>query len=316
MDWLSNFFNLSKGEKYGFWLLIALIITGLSLPAFIEQQTEPIYRTDPRQSEAIIDQFMAAEKQSDQASGDSQATKAVEPTAYFKFDPNKVTFKELERLGVPGKLAHTILNYREAGGRFHDKADLKAIYGMPDSTYQRLKPCISLPPDKPKAVQKTGSEAHAFEQTKYDEYDEKAPERKVEKSPKKRPVALNQADSAALTKVYGIGDFFAGEIIERRKKLGGYANFQQLLAIYNFDSSALAKVKPQLSLNPDNIQKRSLNQGTFEGFLKHPYLDYAQVKAIFDFRDRVDTIRQVEALKKQQILGQAAYQKLKPYLKP
>lgn len=320
MGSITQFFNLSKGERYGFWVLVALIVIGMTLPQFIEKQTEPAYKANQEIYEKQIQQFMAASKASDkQTSTTSESSpQPVQKISYFHFNPNEISFDSLLQLGMPEKLAHTIINYRQAGGRFHSKNDLKAIYGMPDSTYNRLKPYVSLPKEnqgksyKANATPKTKDSNLASNDKKpsFSKGDEE------EVTATNTQVSLNEADSASLTKVRGIGDFFAGEIVSRREKLGGYRNYRQLLAIYNFDSSALKRVKPQLSLNPSKIQKLSLNNSDFETLLSHPNLDYPQVKAIFNYKDRVDTIGSVEELKKERILGSGPFKEIKPYLKP
>lgn len=319
MGWLTQFFNLSKGERYGFWLLIALIITGLTLPNFIEKQTKPAYEVNKEVYERQIKQFMAAsEKSEQQTASASNTSKNQEEVSYFPFNPNKVPFDSLLALGIAEKLAHTIINYRQAGGRFNHKDDLKAIYGMSDSTYKRLKPFVVLPKENfDKQYEGDKNEKTLATKTASNETDSFITKNDQKNLGENNSlVPLNKADSATLTQVRGIGDFFAGEIVSRREKLGGYTDFSQLLAIYNFDSSSLKLVKPQLSLDPSRVKKLSLKNSTFEAFLKHPFLDYPQVKAIFNYKDQVDSISSVKELKSERILGKRTFKTIKPYLKP
>ena len=46
------------------------------------------------------------------------------------FDPNTVTFRKLEEMGFPQFIGNNLLRYRKAGGKFHEKSDLKKLYGF------------------------------------------------------------------------------------------------------------------------------------------------------------------------------------------
>jgi len=48
---------------------------------------------------------------------------------------------------------------------------------------------------------------------------------------------INQADSAALDNLPGIGGYFASRIISYREQLGGFSYPEQLMDIYNFDKA-------------------------------------------------------------------------------
>ncbi len=319
MGWLTQFFNLSKGERYGFWLLVALIVIGLTLPYFIEKKTKPAYEVNKEAYERQIKQFMATPENSEhQTPKGSKGSPSQEEISYFHFNPNDVAFDSLLKLGVSEKLAHTIINYRQAGGRFHKKKDLNAIYGMPDSTFKRLKPCVVIPKERGDKHYYSEANKKALDSTIDTDESDSSISKSDQKnlSANKSPVPLNKADSATLTQVTGIGDFFAGEIVSRRDKLGGYTDIRQLLGIYNFDSSSLKQVKSQLSLDPSRVRKLSISNSSFEAFLDHPFLDYPQVKAIFNYKDQVDSITSVKELKSERILGRKNFKKVKPYLKP
>ena len=63
----------------------------------------------------------------------------------FRFDPNKVSLEELQRLGFSEKQAVSILNYRAKGGRFRRKEDFARSYVVADSVYLRLEKYIDIP---------------------------------------------------------------------------------------------------------------------------------------------------------------------------
>ena len=63
----------------------------------------------------------------------------------FPFDPNTASMQDLQRLGFSQKQAQSIVNYRNAGGRFHRPADFAKSFVVADSVFARLEPFIRIP---------------------------------------------------------------------------------------------------------------------------------------------------------------------------
>jgi len=63
----------------------------------------------------------------------------------FPFDPNTVSFDDLQRLGFSRKQAQSIDNYRKKGGRFRRPEDFAKSFVVADSVYERLAPWIEIP---------------------------------------------------------------------------------------------------------------------------------------------------------------------------
>lgn len=63
----------------------------------------------------------------------------------FRFDPNTVSHDDLCRLGFSSRQAHSIIGYRQKGGRFRRKTDFAKSYVVADSVYARLEPFIYIP---------------------------------------------------------------------------------------------------------------------------------------------------------------------------
>ena len=63
----------------------------------------------------------------------------------FRFNPNTASLEEFMRLGFSEKQAQSIINYREAGGRFRRKEDFAKSYVVADSVFERLEPYIDIP---------------------------------------------------------------------------------------------------------------------------------------------------------------------------
>lgn len=60
------------------------------------------------------------------------------------FDPNTASRETLLELGLPPRTAGQLLRYREKGGKFRRKEDLRKLYSITEEEYKRLEPYIIL----------------------------------------------------------------------------------------------------------------------------------------------------------------------------
>lgn len=124
-------------------------------------------------------------------------------------------------------------------------------------------------------------------------------------------VELNSADSAALDAIPGIGGYYASRIIRYRSLLGGYTTVGQLkevkMTYFNVDSSAR-----YFTVDPALIIKRNLDTMDFKAILRHPYLEYEDVKLIFNAKRKFKTIS-FSLLETNQVLTADKLKKIKPY---
>ena len=89
----------------------------------------------------------------------------------------------------------------------------------------------------------------------------------------------------------------ASRIQRYRDRLGGYVCFEQLFEVKGMDSARFATVRPYLLLDTIDIRKLEVNRDEFKTLLRHPYLEYDQVKAIVNHRERKGLIKDWAQLK-------------------
>ncbi len=118
-----------------------------------------------------------------------------------------------------------------------------------------------------------------------------------------KEVELNSADTASLISIHGIGPVFASRILKYRKLLGGYYKKEQLLEVYGIDSLVYINIEKQITLDTSLIKKIKVNTAEFKELLKHPYLKYEDVKAIFKLKKGKKKISQ-EKLDKVQLTNE------------
>ena len=98
---------------------------------------------------------------------------------------------------------------------------------------------------------------------------------------------LNTVDSTTLVRIPGIGARTAETILQYRKKLGGFYSPEQLREVLTWDSAL-----PYLDVwcgewfyaDARLVNRLNVNRLTFKELLRHPYLEYGEVKAIFQWR--------------------------------
>ena len=98
---------------------------------------------------------------------------------------------------------------------------------------------------------------------------------------------LNTVDSTTLVRIPGIGARTAETILQYRKKLGGFYSPEQLREVLTWDNAL-----PYLDVwcrewfyaDARLVNRLNVNRLTFKELLRHPYLEYNEVKAIFRWR--------------------------------
>ena len=127
------------------------------------------------------------------------------------------------------------------------------------------------------------------------------------------PININRADSAQLLPLPGIGPVFAGRIIKYRKLLGGYVSVDQLAEVYGMPAETIELIRSRIIIDSLAIRKIRIDSATFGELLRHPYLEYEEVKALVGYRDFKGEIGSLIELKTNQILPDSTLNKIDGY---
>jgi DNA uptake protein ComE-like DNA-binding protein len=128
------------------------------------------------------------------------------------------------------------------------------------------------------------------------------------------PIDINRADSAQLLPLPGIGPVFAGRLIKYRNLLGGYVSPGQLKEVYGISLETLDLIVDRIVIDTSLIIKLDLNGATFRELLRHPYLEYEDVKALVNYRDFKGSIQSALELQENFILADSVLNRVIPYL--
>jgi len=134
------------------------------------------------------------------------------------------------------------------------------------------------------------------------------------KSDNTQPIDINRADSADLLPLPGIGPVFAGRIIKYRDLLGGFLSVDQLGEVYGIPLETVQNIRRLLSIDSLAIRMIRIDSASFRELLRHPYLEYEDVKALVEYRDFKRDIESSDELRINHILPDSTLRKLDGYL--
>lgn len=201
------------------------------------------------------------------------------------FDPNSAPFEVLVSAGLPERVAHTMINYREKGGKFYQPEDLLKIYIMTDSIYRKVEPWIQIPPSPKMAACDRPRD----------------------------PIDINQADVEEWTFLPGIGQGYAKRICKFRESLGGFSSISQVAETFGLPDSVFLRIESLLTLSPimTGIQ---INLRSAEELAKHPYIRPKEARILVNYRDQHGAYRSIQDVHKSMaIQDETRLRQLEPY---
>lgn len=289
-------FSFSKKELNGL-LVFAVLLVLVALAPVVYSFFVPPRVYDHVAFEKEINAFMASAQKKETRKFRPFLRDEVENRELsgelFSFNPNNLSVSDWQRLGLTAKQIKVIKNFESKGGRFYKKEDLRKIYSIRASDYERLEPFITIPEKK-----------DAYKEAAY-----KKPDVKFA-----MPVDLNSADSAQLESLNGIGPAFAIRIIKYRNRLGGFCRKEQLREVYGIDSLVYQKLVNRVVVRPEAVKQISINTATFDDLRKHPYLTFKQMNAIIQYRKQHGNYKDLDGLRPIAILNETVLNKIAPYL--
>ena len=125
-------------------------------------------------------------------------------------------------------------------------------------------------------------------------------------------IKINSTDTTDLKSLPGIGSFFAKNIVEYREKLGGFVEKKQLLEVYAFDTARMTNIENLIVIDSIEVRKIKVNSDDFKTILRHPYIEYEDVKKIINYRESKGMIKNWETYLK--IVGKDVDDRLERYV--
>jgi len=302
-----DFFYFSKGQRTAILVLICLIIITIAveflLPYFIpqkEQSKSDFFDEAKRFEQTLVSRDSLRRAQWNQKydsifHNDKEfVKKEAEKYSLFIFDPNTVDSVTFVRLGLKPFIASNILKFRNKGGKFRTAESFSKVYGIYPEKFKELEPYIAIV----EAKQTTKDSIKSPSTTKI----------------KNIVVDLNSADTTELMKVYGLGRGYAKAIVRFRQQTGGFVIVEQLRELYGMSEENFNKISPSCKINLELVKKIQINTASVERLNAHPYLNFYESKAIYEYRRRKGKLQNANELKAISELKPETIRKIQPYL--
>jgi competence protein ComEA len=225
----------------------------------------------------------------------------ADPVRLVQFDPNTAAIGELTSLGIPLKVAGTLIRYRNSGGRFRRPEDIGKVYGMDSTLAETLIPYINIvQPER------------AWEKVP-DPLSVDVPLRKSSTEARLQ-IDINNSDSAEVDALPGIGPVLSSRIIKYRELLGGFVTVGQLKEVYGISDSLFRVISGMISIDSSAVRRININSAGFSELDRHPYLERYDVQAILKYREIKGRIEGINELKTNNILKGEKAARIFPYL--
>lgn len=218
------------------------------------------------------------------------------------FDPNTADSTLLLSLGLQPWQVRSIYRYRAKGGIYRQPSDFARLYGLTVKQYKELLPYIYISDEYKPAAEvygRTDAVRSGRDTLRYP----------VKLQPGQY-VTLDDADTASLRKVPGIGRYYASRIVRYRNDLGGYVSVAQLSEIEGIPEAALSYFR----VTGGAVRKLNLNRLTLNELKHHPYINFYQARRIIDYRRLKGPLHSIDDLRLLKDFSQRDIERLRPYV--
>ena len=300
---MKNVFYFSRRERMALCLLALLLVLALGMFWFIEYRIEGTDDDDVRiDSTEEIERFVAKVKleKKDRRLKDSMRF------APHVFDPNICDSSDLADFGLKVWQIKTFLKYRKAGARFYNRQDLMRVYSFSEKDVDRMMPYAVFPQDERLLRKAEAEQKRQWRDSVYNALVASYPQKLKEGE----WVELDRGDTSELKKIPGIGSYYASKIVRYSERLGGFASVEQLKEIEGLPTDVCKWVR----LNHIKIKRLNINTADFKTLIRHPYLNYEQVKAIFNHRNKYGSLTSLKQLSTETAFTAEDLKKLEPYI--
>jgi DNA uptake protein ComE-like DNA-binding protein len=320
MIW-KDFFFFSGSQRTGIVVLFVLIVLSVGIhkmlpvivpsgmpeienPAFSEEVRlfqRSLYRTDSLKRKRYTDRYPDDRRTYYQTANPNQyaarnkinftETHAVNQVPeLFPFDPNTLDSAGLRQLGIPPRVVTGILRYRRKGGVFYTPERFSEVYGLSPDLFTILQPYIRI--DSSRTYDLHPAALMADPNSKF---------------------ALNTVDSVAMMQIKGMNKSLVRSILHFRRSSGGFASIDQLRELYGMTDDLFSKLSSRFVVDSAAIQKIKINSASVDKLNAHPYLNFYQSRAIYEYRRRKGKIISIRELQKLDELDPLTIQKMEVY---
>jgi len=287
---LKSHFWYNNRQRNGIFFLLLLIVTFQGVYFFVDFSSDEKNNDNTSAEIAIFQQEI-----------DSLKLIEIErrKPKLYPFNPSFITDYKGYKLGMSTKEIDRLLAHRNKGLYINSSKQFQSVTKISDSLLALLSPQFKFPDwiSKKKTYKK-----------KYSKVDTREP-LNIEKQD------LNTVSIDKLREIYGIGEKLSVRIVKYRTSISGFQNDYQLAKVYGLKPEVIVKILQRYTvLTKPEIIKINVNIATFKEVLHLPYIDYELTKKIFNYRDEVAEIQDLNELKNIEGFPIESFDKIALYL--
>lgn len=277
-------------------ILLLLIVAFIAMPYFYSPKFKP-----PVVNKMLNDFLERSKTGRDSSSGNepspyTRIKKTETKQETFSFDPNSISENDWKRLGISDKTIHTIINYRNKGGKFRSAEDLKKIWGFKKEDAERLIPFVQI------------------EQSNSNYPIKNASPQPITRN-KITVIDINTATLEEWKTLPGIGEIMANRIIKYRERVGGFFKTEQVHKTYGISDSVFSLIEPYLTIDINSAPRLNINTASAYELRTRINIPDAVARSIIVYRQQYGNYQAVSDLKKIVFISDSLYQRIAPYLK-
>ncbi len=228
-----------------------------------------------------IEPYITIAKKYQYTKRDTTSYHRPEPLPLSKFQIDTVTVEYLTATKVLSRRQAEVFIDRHKSVGMRDMADVRDCYVVSPSAASKMEPYIIFP-------------------------DPKATITKL--------IDLNQADSAELRSVVGIGAKSVVEILKYRQALGGFYSVNQLAELKMVTESNFERIITQISCDSCDISKIDINFAVAKNLIEHPYISRTALRKLLKIREIKGGWSNIVEITQDDIFTQEEAARLRPYL--
>lgn len=274
MNWLKSHLTFDRGQRDGIFVLIFLNLIMICLIVFVDLKPEvKLDLTSPEVTnlQTEIDSLKSLRNKKNK-------------TETYPFNPNYISEFKAYTLGLSVEEYDKLTAFREKDKWINSVSDFQQVTGVSDSLLEIISKNFKFPDwinnRRPKA--KTRNYTFGTELS----YSAKTD--------------LNLTTSMKLQEVSGIGEVLSARIITYRDKVGGFANDDQLYAVYGLKEEVIRRIKQRFTVKtPVALSTMDINKVSASDIATVPGINFDLAKEIWEFvrlREGIEDLAQLQKI--------------------
>ena len=266
---LKSYFQYSKSQRSGIFLLVALCIVCQFVFFYLDPSAGKENNSEKQQwisLQTIVDS-LKVEKQN------------FTPKIY-PFNPNFITDYKGSKLGLSVAEIDRLLNYRKTNQYVNSASEFQKVTQVSDSLLNAISPYFKFPDWVNKSK---NNNFKPFEK----------------KTVKIIVLDINLATKEDLIKIYGIGPALSDRILKQKEILGGFVSMKQMGDVWGLSPEVIESLNQHFRVTTiPKIKKIDINNASTKELMLFPYFRYALAKAIVTYRSMNGDFKNSEDLTK------------------